>query len=53
MEQKLITIYNAINKLELKGLQNCEIIVGVCNLLEEMVQEIKNESCKVIPPKEE
>ena len=55
MKEKLNSIYNALNNLEVKGRNNCAIIAGVMNVLEELYNECEQNEKKEDeePPKGE
>ena len=41
MKEKLQSIYNALNTIQVSGKQNCAIVAGVMNVIEELfVEEI-------------
>lgn len=42
--KKLQSIYNALNTLEVKGKNNCAIVAGSMNVLEELFQELSQET---------
>ena len=46
MKEKINSIYNALNNLEVKGRNNCAIIAGVMNVLEELYNECEQNEKK-------
>ena len=43
MKEKLNSIYNALNNLEVKGRNNCAIVAGVMSTIEEMYNKLLEE----------
>lgn len=39
MKEKLQSIYNALNTIQVSGKQNCAIVAGVMNVIEELFVE--------------
>lgn len=42
MKEKLQSIYNALNTIQVSGKQNCAIVAGVMNVIEELFVECDN-----------
>lgn len=42
MKEKLQSIYNALNTIQVSGKQNCAIVAGVMNVIEELFVECEN-----------
>lgn len=52
MKEKLQSIYNALNTIQVSGKQNCAIIAGVMNVIEELFVECDNYQLKELDLKE-
>lgn len=46
MKEKLQSIYNALNTIQISGKQNCAIVAGVMNVIEELFVECDNYQLK-------
>lgn len=46
MKEKLQSIYNALNTIQVSGKQNCAIVAGVMNIIEELFVECDNYQLK-------
>lgn len=46
MKEKLQSIYNALNTIQVSGKQNCAIVAGVMNVIEELFVECDNYQLK-------
>lgn len=46
MKEKLQSIYNALNTIQVSGKQNCAIVAGVMNVIEELFVECDNYKLK-------
>lgn len=46
MKEKLQSIYNALNTIQVSGKQNCAIVAGVMNVIEELFVECDNHQLK-------
>ena len=46
MKEKLQSIYNALNTIQVSGKQNCAIVAGVLNVIEELFVECDNYQLK-------
>nr|DAR68966.1 MAG TPA: hypothetical protein [Caudoviricetes sp.] len=42
MKEKLQSIYNALNSIQVSGKTNCAIVAGVMNVIEELFVECEN-----------
>lgn len=52
MKEKLQSIYNALNTIQVSGKQNCAIVAGVMNVIEELFVECDNYQLKETDLKE-
>ena len=52
MKEKLQSIYNALNTIQVSGKQNCAIVAGVMNVIEELFVECDNYQLKELDLKE-
>ena len=46
MKEKLQSIYNALNTIQVSGKQNCAIVAGIMNVIEELFVECDNYQLK-------
>lgn len=42
MEEKLISIYNALNQLTVQGNKNCSIVGAIASTIEQMIKDLQN-----------
>lgn len=43
IKQKLLSVYNALNNVEVKGRNNCATIAGSITVIEEILSELNKE----------
>lgn len=53
IKNNMIAVYNSLNKLEVKGLQNIELLYGILGVLTQTIQELNTEETEELKKEKE